>query len=85
MATKSRLGKGLERCSRFAGESQKHEDVVQEPQAAAEKPQDSKTSVATAQASVDAVHGMKQSGKKSVSRETAKKLQVDGMQCPPLP
>lgn len=74
MATKSRLGKGLGALfPALPGESQKHEDVVQEPQAAAEKPQDSKTSVATAQASVDAVHGMKQSGKKSVSRETAKK------------
>lgn len=74
MATKSRLGKGLGALfPALPGESQKHEDVVQEPQAAAEKPQDSKPSVATAQASVDAVHGMKQSGKKSVSRETAKK------------
>ena len=74
MATKSRLGKGLGALfPALPGESQKHEDVVQEPQATAEKPQDSKTSVATAQASVDAVHGMKQSGKKSVSRETVKK------------
>ena len=74
MATKSRLGKGLGALfPALPGESQKHEDVVQEPQATAEKPQDGKTSVATAQASVDAVHGMKQSGKKSVSRETVKK------------
>ncbi|WP_137653090.1 ParB/RepB/Spo0J family partition protein [Bifidobacterium moukalabense] len=74
MATKSRLGKGLGALfPALPGENQKHEDVVQEPQVTAEKPQDGKTSVATAQASVDAVHGMKQSGKKSVSRETAKK------------
>ena len=54
MATKSRLGKGLGALfPALPGESQKHEDVVQEPQAAAEKPR--------------------------------KKLQVDGMQCPPLP
>ena len=58
---------------RFAGGEPEARSVVQEPQATAEKPQDSKTSVATAQAFVDAVHGMKQSGKKSVSRETAKK------------
>ena len=74
MATKSRLGKGLGALfPALPGENQKHEDAVQEPQVTAEKPQDGKTSVATAQASVDAVHGMKQSGKKSVSRETAKK------------
>ncbi|MFQ9338518.1 MAG: hypothetical protein ACLR2M_07930, partial [Varibaculum sp.] len=86
MATKSRLGKGLGALfPALPGESQKHEDVVQEPQATAEKPQDGKTSVATAQASVDAVHGMKQSGKKSVSRETVKKTSSRRNAMPSIP